>query len=196
MKKIVSILLVAVMMLLLASCQPAGDTDISTYKNALSATDSKEIVVSAKYTSLAFTDIELESEYTVTLLEDGSATVEFWYDVLNDSSSDSTDLITRHPGSATIAANGTVSGDDLPASVTAGAKISFNLDQSKFKSMNEAHGILTAEILSANTEAVLGFKVDADVTLTLRITNDGKLGSASIAYATESENVSISILYN
>ena len=194
MKRIISILLVAVMLLLLASCQPAG-VDISEYQNAIVATEPTAVRVTVTLDSAVFSGVVLNSAYDITFNGDGSATVEFEYDVVNDTSSESDEFISVKTGSATIAADGTVTGDNVPASVVAGAKLAINLDQSKFKSMIEARGILTVEILAANTEAVLGFKVDADASLELRITEAGTIGSASLNYTDATGAVAIVVAY-
>ena len=194
MKRIISVLLVAVMLLLLASCQPAG-VDLAKYQAAIEATEPTAARVTVSLTSAVYEGVELGSEYAITFNDDGSASVEFTYDVLNDSGTGSTDFKSTVPGSATIASDGTVTGDSVPASVASGAKLAIKLDQSKFKSMIEARGILTVEVLAANTEAVLGFKVDADVSFELRITEDGKIGSASLNYTDAAGATAIVVTY-
>ena len=194
MKRIISVLLVVAMLLLLASCQTTG-VDISKYQKAIDATEPNAARVTVSLASSTFPGVVLESAYDFTFNSDGSASVEFTYDVLNDSGTGSDDFMSTLSGSATIAADGTVTGDDVPASVVSGAKLAIVLDQSKFKSMIEAKGILTVEVLAANTEAVLGFKLDADASFELRITEDGKIGSASLNYTSTEGAAAIVVTY-
>ena len=196
MKKISSLLLVLCMLLLLAACTTTDTTDISKYQAAIDATEPTTVRVTTTFTSSVFSGVILNGEYDVTIADDGSATVEYTYEELNEGGVGAEGFINTVPGSATISADGTVSADgELPASVTAAKKLAIKLDSSKLKSVVEARGILTAEVLAANTEAVLGFKVDTDVSLELRITADGRIGSASINYTTADGHNSVVVTY-
>lgn len=175
MKRIVSLLLALTLVFALASCG-AGD-DLSTYQNAISATNPSSVTVTTK---LVAGDVELNGSYDITYA-DGAATVVYEYEKLNLDFEG--DMVKTESGTSTVAADGTATGVD--AAVTSAAKLAIKLDTSKIKSVVEARGILTCEILAANTAAVLGFAVDADVSLELRVTADGKVGSASLSYTTD-----------
>ena len=84
-------------------------------------------------------------------------------------------------GTATIDKNGIVTGD-LNSTVTAATLLNYNLDGAKMTYRAEV-GVLSATISAANTESVLGVNLEADVTLTLTI-SEGKIVSVTLNYQT------------
>ena len=190
MKKIFAILLVLTMALsvfALAGCGDNGDggevdnTDhkLEAIKTALSATDPASTDIEIK--AVTTLGVTLEGEYNVTYNSDGSATVEYSYDKLNEAGSD--ELVSRVDGYATIAQDGTVSGD-ISATVAGAATKSFNLDPAKLKSYSAEEGSLVAIIAAENVEALLGTAISglvSDVTISM-FANDGEITSVSLAY--------------
>lgn len=196
MKKFIALLLALTLVFALASCKPqenAPSVDIETYKTAVSNTalKSAHIEITAKNDFLP--DHPLTAEYDVNYKDDGSATVNYTYTVYNEINEDTTDITTTMSGYATISADGTVTGD-VSATVTSAASVNFNLDLSKMAA-SEDHGILRANVSAANTEAVLGGAIGADVVFTLTVAN-GVVTGATINYTLDGVAYEIVCSYN
>lgn len=175
MKRIVSLLLILTLVFALASCAPAG-ADLSKYQNAIDATSPAKVTISTK---LNADDVELLGSYEI-VYADGVANITYQYEeltLLGDNIKETVGPITT-----TLSPDGTATG--VNGNITSAAKLNVKLDAAKMKSFIEAKGILTCEILAANTASVLGFSTGADTSLELRLTADGKIGSASINYTT------------
>lgn len=207
MKKIFAILLALTMALsvfALAGCGDNGGGDVDTTDHNLEA-----IKAALSATTPASTDIEinavtplgvtLNGEYNVTYNSDGTATVEYSYDKLNTFEGGPVgELVSRVSGTATIAQDGTVSGD-VSATVAGAATKSFNLDAAKFKSYSAGEGSLVATIAAENVEAVLGIAISrlaSDVTISV-FANDGEVTAVSIAYTDSVAGaVTVECVYN
>ena len=201
MKRIVALLLALTLVFALASCKP-DDTpdgpaklDITPVKEAIAAT----ALTSARVEVVASNDFlpehPLTAKYDVVYNADGSASVVFTYDQYNDITPEGGDIITTSRGSATVAADGTVTGDPVSGTVTGAASVSFNLDESKLASFDLSMGILSANVAKDNTAAVLGSAINADVVLTVATAN-GVVTGATISYDLDGVHYEISCTYN
>ena len=90
-------------------------------------------------------------------------------------------MISVVKGTATVSADGTVSGD-VDAKVSAATAVKINLDPSKITYSIE-RGILTVTVKAADTQAVLGVDLGADASMTMTVSDGGKIGSVSYSYS-------------
>ena len=203
MKKILIILLALTLVFSLASCKkddsgntPAAPTvDVAAYKTAIANTSLVGASIKVTASNDIFPNDPLVAEYDVDFNDDGSATVSFTYMQYNTITPGTEQGITStYKGSATISPDGTVTGSDINASVTAAASVNFNLDESKM-TVSEDHGILRASIPAANTASVLGGAIGADVVLTLTVAN-GVVTGATINYVENGVSYEIVCTYN
>ena len=194
MKKIIALILALACVFALVACAPASN-DLAEYTAAVANTSPSVVVVSVTTNDAQF-GIELGATYTITYNEDGTASVKFVYDVLN-SATMGDGVTTEKSGSATVAADGTVTGDGVDTSVLAAAALSLNLN-APIKSYIVARGILTASIDKANTAAVLGVELPSDASLELRMadTDGTKIGQATINYTNDRGTVRIVCQYD
>jgi hypothetical protein len=203
MKKILIILLALTLAVGLASCKkddptpaPAAPTvDLAAYQAAVANTS----LVSANITVTASNDFfpndPLFAEYDVEFKDDGSAVVNFTYMEYNEiKPGEDKGIYSTYNGYATISPDGTVTGSQINASVTAAASVNFNLDGTKM-TVSEDHGILRANIPAANTASVLGGAIGADVVLTLTVAN-GAVAGATINYVLNGVSYEIVCTYN
>lgn len=196
MKKIVAIILVLCALLALASCGKKTDNnaDLDTVKAAVAATSLKNAHVEVVATN-SFIAEPLTAKYDIVYDTDGSAEIEFTYELYNEISENGTqDVKTEYSGSATVASNGEVVGDPVSGTVTAAGSANFNLDPSKMTYSFEM-GIFTANIPAANTAAVLGISVGADVVLTVSVAN-GVVTGATVTYTKDNVKNEIVCTYN
>jgi len=201
MKRIFALILALTLVFALVSCkgdevQQGVKVDVDSYKNAIAATKLNTAKVEVTQANDFIPEHPLTAEYNITYAEDGSATVEYTYSEYNEIAEDGAeDFITVHKGSAEIAADGTVTGDPVGTAITSAASIGFNLDPSKMISCTESMGILTAKIAAANTAAVIGVAVDAEVTLTISVAN-GVVVGATVSYVIGAGSYTIECTYN
>ncbi len=198
MKRIIAIILAFAMLFALASCGQKGDgtktVDLTEFKNAVSATAPTAVKVEVTQKNDFLPDVPLTATYNIEYASDGSATVNFEYTLYNEIDEEETDLTTTYTGAASIAPDGTVTGDKVGGTVTSVASVNFNLDESKMTS-TASLGILTARIPAANTAAILGTAIDADVTLTLSTAN-GVVVGATLSYTLGGSEYEIACTYN
>lgn len=194
MKKIIALILALACVLGLAACTPANE-DLMPYTEAMANTVPTSAIINVNVYDTEF-DEELEGTYTVTYNEDGTATIDYEYEVLNPAA-EGDGIKELKSGSATVAADGTVTGDGVDASVIAAATLNINLTAG-VKSYVVARGILTANIEKANTAAVLGVELPGDASLELRMAdNEGtKIGQATINYSNDRGTVRIVCQYD
>lgn len=198
MKKFIAILLALTLVFALASCKkdnaPAA-VDVESYKTAVANTSLRTAKLVVTQTNDLFPNDPLVAEYEISFNDDGSAVVDFTYMLYQTITPGGDGVITeQHTGHANIAADGTVTGDRVSDTVTAAASVSFNLDATKM-TVSEDHGILRANIPAANTAAVLGGAISADVVLTLSTAN-GVVTGATINYTTANASYEIVCTYN
>ena len=197
MKKLIALLLALVCAFALAACgedEPPAPDPIDDFVNAVSSSDPTSATITNTVES-ALLGVTLEGNYQVTYNEDGSATIAYSYDQLNEITDDSTadDILYTVEGTATVAANGTVSGD-VSGEVAAVAGISLNLDKTKL-TYTVSSGVLSATVKAADVEAVLGVKINSDVSLTVSIA-DAKVSALTLAFETTVGDATIVCVYN
>ncbi len=196
MKRLIAIILALTLIFALASCKnnEGPSVNIEPFKAAIANTSLKNATIEITATNDFLPDYPLVAHYEITYANDGSATVNYTYMVYNELSENASgDVTTTIPGYATISADGTVSGD-ISATVTSAASVNFNLDLGKMTA-SEDHGILRASISAANTAAVLGGAIGADVVFTLTIANETVTG-ATINYTLDGVDYEIVCSYN
>ena len=202
MKKIIALLLALSCVLALSACGDDGENgnDLEAFTAAVSAADPTDAVLTTKVTSTTF-DVTLEGEYNITYNRDGTASVTYSYQqlrLIDDSVSTTDSIMLPVEGAATIAADGTVTtieGDGtVGAQLVAVAGVKLNLSASKM-TYSVSAGMLTATIKAADTEAVLGTAVSADVNLVLTVAN-GAVSAITLTYDTTDGQAEIVCLYN
>lgn len=198
MKRIIAIILALTMLFALASCGPKEDggktVDLTEFKSAVAATAPTSVKVEVTQKNDFFPDVPLTAEYNIEYAADGSATVNFEYTLYNEIDENATEPTTTYTGTATITSTGTVTGDNVGGTITSVASVNFNLDEGKM-ACTASMGILTAKISAANTAAVLGTAIDADVTLTLSTAN-GVVVGATLTYTLGGSEYEIACTYN
>lgn len=139
---------------------------------------------------------DLNGSYDVTYNDDGSATVDYSYELFNTitpgSSSDG--FKKSYTGSFTVSADGVVSGDVGGIGAVEAVSFDIFLDIEKLSNCSLSSGILKAKVPAAYTLDVLGVIIDYDVDMNI-ITANGKVTSISMKYVTESGTVEISTTY-
>ncbi len=197
MKKIIALIMAITLVFALASCSPES-SELTEYTEAIANTTPASAIIDVTTYDTEF-DIELKGKYTVAYNEDGTATLEYKYEKLNPTivSGKDNEMKETVTGSATISADGTVTGD-VNASVFAATGIKIDLTKT-IKSYIVARGILTVNIAKANTEAVLGVDLPSDASLELRLAESEagtEIGQATINYSTDRGTVRIVCQYD
>ena len=183
MKKIFAVLLIACMALSFAACKDDNTTppaDVTAFTAAIAATNPTGAIITVK-TTTAIGD--LNARYTVAYNAEGGATVNYEYEMFNEFDPADPDAETKSTvsGTATLAADGTYTGDATGSVVvTAGTAIDLTavVDQA---TVNEAGDILTVVVPAASTESVIGTAVATDVTLVITISG-GAVEAVTITY--------------
>ena len=199
MKKIIALALVLVTVFALSSCslfrKNKGTTDgsatIDDYNNAIAATTPTTVTVRTTYANTA-PEATLEGEYVVTYNVDGTATVNYTYERLAPIGS--AEMVEVKTGTVNVLSNGTVSGD-LDKVVAAAAVNPVKLNEKKME-YDISMGVLNAVVKAEDTKDVFGVDLGADATLDMRITNEGKIGSYSINYATSAGRAYIVCIFD
>ena len=138
---------------------------------------------------------ELVGTYNVAYAEDGSATVDYSYEKFNTftDGQTSTELKSTVTGTATVAVDGTVSGD-LGQDALNAVTFKLQLDASKLSDVTINAGSLKATVKAADTAAVLGVALEYDVQLVVT-TGETGVTSMSLAYTAAKGEVEIVTLY-
>ena len=188
MKKIIAILLVISCIFVFAACQPNDKDGGKDNQNSMSVSE-VQAKIDASVPSGAKVTVVLESSlgdlngtYDIVYNEDGTATVQYSYELFKpfvEGSFDS-EIKTTYAGVTTVASDGTVT-DELGgiASVQA-VTFDIHLDESKLDSVSVIAGALSAKIKAADTAAVLGVAFASDVELVVTV---GSKGVTSIAFS-------------
>ena len=160
-------------------------------KDAIVATEPESLEGTVTLDTLAG---EMKGEYSATVANDGSVTVNYSFDNFNSvSEGGAGDVSSKKVGSVTRDADGnyTYTGDRVAtAESVAGTVTSLKLDNSKLVNANISGNALSATVKSANTASVLGVALESDATFVLVI-NDGKVISFALAYEVEGASVEI-----
>ena len=200
MKKIIALMLVLSCVFALGSCKrknkdEAPDIDaeaIATFQAKIDASMPETAIVTVTLKSALET---LESEYNVTYNQDGTATVVYTYEKLNEISDNASgDYKSVGEGTVTIAADGKIVGSLEGAEALQALTFDLNLDPSKLASGTVSVNILSATVKAENTADVLGVNVGVDANVIVSV---GPLGVASVvvSYNTSAGPVEIVSTY-
>ena len=181
----------SVMCLFLFSC--GQDNTVEAFAKAVDKTSYREAKVTTETVSILGT---LKGEYSISIADDGSATVGFsyetWYKVDEGSASDVKKTVS---GTVVRDKNGSYSGDteSLNFDVTQNSSLSLDLlaIPADKVAVSEDGATLEATVPSEDTEAVFGRAYGFSVTLKV-IKTDGAISSVEMSY--ETEDVSCKIL--
>lgn len=200
MKKIICAVIALCCLLTLFACNlkpgennnNSGPATVETFQNAITATDPKFVSITTKVTSALG---DLNSSYSITFSEDGSASIEYSYEKFNSLEDGAANELKAPPITGTVnrAADGTVTGDvasapDLSA-VTAGTAIALSSLPAESVTISESGDTLTATVTGDASEGVFGVAFPEDVTLVITI-NGGKVDGVRITGETMSINCS------
>jgi hypothetical protein len=190
MKKIITILLLALLTFSFASCGEGDGPSVDGFVAAVNNANPEAIEITIKSaTALG----ELSGTYTVTYNEDGSFTIDYVYEKFNDIG-EGDDLKSEVTGKVTCDKNGNYSdGGSLTGKVALAEGAKINL--AKVKATISADGnSLTATVKAADTKAVLGVELPSDAELVIIKSGDA-IVSYSIKYSNASGDVTVSCEY-
>ncbi|MBQ7363022.1 MAG: hypothetical protein IJW48_01085 [Clostridia bacterium] len=174
-------LLTAVLLLLTATACTEPYPELREYSEALGAS----APVAATLESSLDTELgELGAEYIATW-SGGALTVTYTKDKLAELTPSSTpgSLLTKEEGTATVAADGTVTGT-VSTLVVNVLTCKIILDGEKI-TYTEANGELEFTVTAENTETVLGVDIGYDVKAKIKL-SDESVESISLAYTADS----------
>ena len=182
MKKIFVLLLAIACAFTMFSCGEEKN-DLKAFTTAIAATNPTEIEVETKFET-AFGTLEGWSKTTIT---ENGATIEYWKDVFNATAAgENASLIERTPtATVTRDASGNYSDNGAYAEangLSTGAKLTLDAKKMTY-TVSPDGNVLSATILAADTEAVLGVAIDADVSVVLT-KNAESVISFTVTYAT------------
>lgn len=195
MKKIIALLLMLTCAFTMFAC---GDDEPTEEELAYQA-------VIAEYTKAAFTAPTaltvkvstgsvfgvLNAEYKTTYGTDGTATIDYSVDKVNGFESE--DEISTLKGTIKLDENGNYSDGSFAGAnpLASGVKLNLASDKVAFDATSE---LLSGTVASADTEAVIGVAISADVTLTVTKA-DGKITSVALAYVIDGQAVTALCTY-
>lgn len=206
MKKIVAFMLVIGCMLAFASCNlipgfggDDKDDDVVDYE-AIAAI---QATIDASAPDIAQISVvhkssfgELNGEYVLSYNEDGSAIVNYTYELFNsfEEGSVSDGIKSEYTGVTVVSPDGTVV-DELGgiASVEA-ITFDITLDADKLKDVVVTTGSISAKVAKADTLTVLGVALGYDADIVITVGTNG-VASVSISYVTASGTVDIASIY-
>ncbi len=191
MRKIIAFVLAIACVLALASCGGSNPDSLDTYTAAIEASTPIKTIIETEHTNTAL-KVTLKGEYTIEYAEDGTATVDYKYEELNEAL-EADEFIKVVEGEVNIDKDGQASGD-VSTGVTKAAAIKLTLDEDKMEYTIE-RGILSATVKAVNTKAVLGVEIASDVKLTMTVSDSGKIGTVSIIYNTEDGTDKVTCMY-
>ena len=201
MKKILALILIVGCIFAFASCGLLGGgkdetppADVSSIQQAIDAS----APVSAKITvELNAVLGDLNGEYNVDFNSDGSATVNYSYELFNEFNVDSVELGPKstYTGVVTVSADGQLS--EEIGGVAAAEAVSFDiaLDEALFETVTVESSVLRGTVKADNTYDILGVALDYDVELVI-LTGNGRVTSIIINYVAESGPIEITATYH
>lgn len=210
MKKIIALILIVGCIFALASCKPSdkgdGNNDGNQGNNNVDKTGVAAIQKSIDDSAPKSADISVEFEstlgtlngkYDVTYNADGSATVDYSYELFNtfDENAVRDEIKSTHTGVATVTSSGEVSGDLGGVASVEAVTFDINLDSSKLTTGEVSASVLKAKVAAANTADVLGVSIGYDVDLTIT-TGAGRVTYIIINYTTNMGPVEITAIYH
>ena len=196
MKKLLALILVMCLAMAFVSCgddegEDNNVTDVSSFSEAVANTNPGGAVINVTTETPLGT---LTAKYTVAYNADGSASVNYEVEKFNEFDPANPDAPTKStvPGTATLNADGTCTGDidANVASIAAGTAIDLTAVAGS-ATINENGDVLTVVVPAASTSSVLGISVASDVTLVISISG-AKVENISISYT----GVTVTCKYN
>ena len=199
MKKILALILIVGCIFAFASCDLLSGkdntptADVSSVQKAID----ESAPVSAKITVVLNSQLgDLNGEYNVSFNDDGSATVNYSYELFNEFNVDSIEqgFKSTYTGVVTVSADGELS-EEIGGFASAEA-VSFDiaLDESLFETVSVESSVLRGTVKADNTYDVLGVALDYDAELVI-LTGSGRVTSIVINYVAESGPVEITATY-
>lgn len=201
MKKIIAVLLMLSCALMLFACAPTDGSkpekaDLSLFTKAIETVSPRSSNIKTKLTSELG---ELNGSFTVTYSGDKRATIAYEVEEFNEigeSSYENFEIKSTKTGTITYEDGKYSTSDGVTGEFVLANELSLNLDPEKMTySFADGNTTLKATVLAANTEAVLGTRIGADVTMTLK-RNDITLTSITLTYVTTAGTVEIVCDYN
>ena len=175
MKKFLVLMLALLTMLSFVACSlwqdeetPAGAFE--KFETALDQTPASKVTVETKMTSELGT---LNSKIATVFNPDGSAKINYTIENFNENF-DTDSIKTTKTGELTLNANGSYSdgGEFVGSLGTAVANVNLNLIEEKLGDYKADGNVLTATVKEADTAAVFGTAIGADVSFALTISNN------------------------
>ncbi len=168
-----------------------GEAVLDAFKTAITETAPK--TVEGEIT--VYTDFgPLEATYTTVIADDGSLKIDYTYEKFNLSTEGGeNDTKSEVKGTVTRDASGTYSATDssLAAKITVDSNsVSLNLDEEKMTYTVQGN-VLSAKVLAADTESVLGVAYDVDVNLVVAMNSSGAIVSYTLDYTPETGRVTV-----
>ena len=187
---------VAAVAIILAIVLGGGSkASVKDFNKAATATSPEQLMISVQQD---VSGIVLEAQFAIVYNEDGSATITYYRDVINDANVDTDEVKTRISGTVTCDASGNYSdGGEFAGNIPAAkGKVSFKFQEKKMKyTITSGGDVLNATVKAANTESVLGVAMGADTDITVTKA-DGKIVSFTMSYTTAQGPVSVNCFYN
>ena len=198
MKKIIALMLIISCVFALGSCKRKKKDDAPSIDTEAVAAIQAKIDASMPETATVTVTLKsaletLESEYNVTYNQDGTATVVYTYEKLNEIG-EADDYKTCGEGTVTIAADGKIVGAIEGTEALTAVTFDINLDPSKLASVTVKGNMLSATVKAENTAAVLGVDVGVDVNVVVSVSSLG-VASVVISYNTATGPVEIVATY-
>ena len=198
MKRIIAILIVLSCIFALAACnkdknegnKPENSMSVAEVQAKIDAS----VPAGAKVTvTLASALGDLNGSYNIVYNEDGTATVEYSYELFNPfvEGSFSTDIKSTYTGTTTVAGDGTVTDEIGGVASIQAITFAVKLDESKLDGVSVAANALHAKVKAADTESVLGVAFESDVDLIVTV---GSKGVTSIAFSYNSSAGSVEVI--
>lgn len=202
MKKVIAVLLMLSCALMLFGCaltdSPKGETgDLSLFTEALKTVSPKTSNIKTSLTSELGV---LNGSFRITYAGDDRATITYEVEEFNEIDAgaidESFEIKSKKTGTITYQDGKYSTSDGVTGEFTLANELKLNLDGEKMTySFADGNTTLKAEILAENTEAILGTKVAADVSMTLK-RNDASITSVTLSYKTAAGTVEIVCDYN
>ena len=170
---------------------PVADGGVS-FSEFVKAAANNSAVKTAEITTTEVSSYgELTATLDITYSTDGSSVIEYSIDRYG---SDDEAYIVTDEGVVECDKNGNYTADGNVNNVIAGNSFALNLDEYKLNDARIEGSVLYAKVFSADTEAVLGVKINATVTVAIVI-NSGKIISVSAEYILGGKEISVECEY-
>lgn len=210
MKKILALILVFGCIFAFASCVNPNANGGNTNENPTD-NEGKEQTLEAIQTAVndsapinADIEVKFESEigdlngsYNVTYNDDGSATVDYSYELFNkyDENAERDSETTTYTGVVAVLADGEVVGNIGGVASVEAVSFDISLDEEYLDDCKIEAGVLEANVKSENSFDVLGVDIPYDSKLTVT-TSGGNVTSVVIAYEAEYGFIEIVAVYH